>query len=337
MIVAMRERLEAPVALRSAVLGGLGHPVSRIILGMSAPAADLPGLWDRYVELGGNAIDSARWYPEEADLGEWLAGRADRDDLIIIGKGGHPTSQDGRPRLHPNQIGSDLFESLDRLGRDRIDLFLLHRDDETVPVGEIMSALAEHRAAGRIRATGGSNWTIERLAEAGAWSIANGVPPFDASSPNLALACPIRAPWPGCLAACDPASLAWYQRTQMPLISWSPLARGYFTDPALPGAGAHPPDRPPEDDAPAATDAFDSPTNRAHRTRARALATELGVTTNQVALAWLLDQPFPTWATIGATTVPQIEESLAAADLRLTAEQVRWLTEGSASVPDAPR
>ena len=98
-----------------------------------------------------------------------------------------------------------------------------------MPVGEIMAALAEHRAAGRIGATSGSNWSTDRLAEANAWATAHGLPPFDAASPNLSLAVPTRPPWPGCLTAGDPASLAWYEQSQLPLFAWAPLARGYFT------------------------------------------------------------------------------------------------------------
>jgi aryl-alcohol dehydrogenase-like predicted oxidoreductase len=317
MISAMNAGPNGTTEAPSRLLPGLGRPVSRVILGMSAPAADLPALWDRYVELGGNAFDTARWYPDEVGLGRWLAQRPDRDDLVIVGKGAHPAYQEGPPRVHPSEFEADLLESLERLGRDRIDVFLLHRDDETVPVGEIMTALARHRAAGRIGATGGSNWTTERLAEANAWAVAHGVPPFDASSPNLALACPVRAPWPGCVTAGDTPSMAWYERTKLPLISWSPLARGYFADPIAV-----------VDEAPAATAAFDSPANRARRARAQRLAVDLGATANQVALAWLLNQPFPTWATIGATTIPQLDESMAAAALSLTGEQVRWLTTG---------
>jgi aryl-alcohol dehydrogenase-like predicted oxidoreductase len=296
-------------------LPALGRPVSRVILGMSAAPEDLPSLYDRFVELGGNAIDTARWYPDEPILGTWLARRHDRDELVIVGKGAHPATQDGPQRVSRRAIKEDLLASLERLRTDWIDVFLLHRDDESVPVGEIMTALAEHRAAGRIRAAAGSNWSTERLAEANAWALANGLPGFDASSPNLSLAVPTRPPWPDCRTAGEPVSLVWYERTQLPLFAWAPLARGYFGP------------SPSEDDV-AATAAFDSPANRERRERARELAAELGLTATQVALAWVLSQPFPTWAVIGARTVAELEESAAATDLHLTPEQVRWLSSG---------
>ncbi len=310
------------------ILPRVERPVSRLILGQSAPAEVLPDLYDRFVELGGNGFEAARWYPTEPVLGRWLAGRSDRAELFVATKGCHPAVQDGPPRVNPEAIRKDLTESLGRLGIDRLGLFLLHRDDETVPVGEIMTALAEERAAGRFGAAGGSNWTTSRLEEANDWALANGVPPFEVGSPNLALALATRPPWSGCVVAGDPASLAWYTEHQLPLLAWSSLARAYFVEGAAAaaqgttfGAGARAVDI-------AATEAFDSPGNRERRQRARALGRELGFTANQVALAWVLNQPFPTRAIVGVRTIPELEEAAAAADLRLSAEQVRWLADG---------
>ena len=297
---------------------------------MSASPDELLPLYDRFIQLGGNAFETARWYPAEPTLGAWLSGRADRDDLVVIGKAGHPSTQDGPPRIHPAEIAQDLIESLERLHTDRIDLLALHRDDPTVPVGAVMTALAHHRAAGRIRATSGSNWSPERLAEANAWAIANGLPPFDASSPNLSLAVPTRPPWPGCLTAGDAASLAWYERTQLPVFAWAPLARGYFTPAPIDAAPIRRHAMIPLDQDIDAASAFDSPDNRARRTRARELASELGVTANQVALAWVLNQPFPTWAVVGVRTIPELEECVAAADINLSRAQVDWLASGRA-------
>lgn len=311
--------------MRAVSLPGLDRPISRIVLGMSASLEELPPLYDRFVELGGNAFETARWYPAEPVLGEWLTGRADRDALVVIGKGAHPSSQDGPPRVTPAAIADDLAVSLETLRRDRIDVYVLHRDDPTVPVGEIMAALAEHRASGRVGATSGSNWSTDRLAEANAWATAHGLQPFDAASPNLSLAVPTRPPWPGCLTAGDPASLAWYEQSQLPLFAWAPLARGYFTAEPIDQAPIRRHALIPLDQDIDAAAAFDSPDNRERRERARTLAGELSVSTNQVALAWVLNQPFPTWAVVGARTVAQLEECVAAADLELSPAQVRWL------------
>jgi aryl-alcohol dehydrogenase-like predicted oxidoreductase len=122
--------------------------------------------------------------------------------------------------------------------------------------------------------------------------------------------------------------MAWYERTKLPLFAWAPLARGYFGESPTVRMDVRR-DIPirTEDDL-AAGMAFDSPGNRERRGRARELATRLGGSATQVALAWVLSQPFPTWAVIGARTVEELEASAAATDLHLTPAQVRWLSAG---------
>ncbi len=223
--------------------------------------------------------------------------------------------------MTPEVIARELGESLDRLGLDRIDLLFLHRDDPSVPVGELLTALEAERMAGRVAAYGASNWTTGRLAEADAWARSRGIPGFAASSPNLSLAVPVRPPWTGCVTAGDPASLAWYERTAMPLVAWTPLARGWFADP--------PPDPATLSLADAdVLEAFDSAVNRERHDRARALASRIGATATQVALAWLLHRPFPTWAVVGARSVAEVEESAAAAHLRIGPSELGSLYAG---------
>ena len=209
---------------------GLRRPMGRAILGMSAEPSAMAALYDRFVELSGDAGDSARWYHEEPWLGAWLAASGMRDDLVIISKVCHPVPLDGPPRVTPEGIASDLTGSLERLRVDRVDLLLLHRDDPAVPVGELIAALEEERVAGRIDAYGASNWTTARLDAARRWADAHGIRGFAAGSPNLSLAAPVVPPWPGCVTASSPESLAWYERTRLPLLAWSPLGRGYVTE-----------------------------------------------------------------------------------------------------------
>jgi len=127
---------------------------------------------DRYVDLGGNVLDTAEiyaaWLPggshrSEEFLGRWLRKRKNRNDLILSTKGAHPRldSMD-KPRMSRKDVESDLDSSLQRLGVDSVDLYWLHRDDPGTPVEEILLTLEEFRKAGKIRYAGFSNWTQAR-------------------------------------------------------------------------------------------------------------------------------------------------------------------------------
>src|SRR5207248_1237548 len=153
-------------------------------------------------------------------IGRWLRERGCRGDVVVVTKGGHYDEETGRQRVTPGDVEADLEESLAALGVDAVDLYLLHRDDPSRPAGEIVEHLDALRKSGRIRSFGGSNWTTARLEEAGSR--------FACSSPGLSLAVPNEAPWPGCVTIHEPAALAWYERTQLPVLAWSSQAAGFF-------------------------------------------------------------------------------------------------------------
>src|SRR5689334_15616938 len=128
---------------------GVARPLARLILGsMACSTDDLPStfeLLDRYVALGGNALDTAHIYRRgaaERAVGAWLAARGNREAIVLIGKGAHHDA--AGPRVTPEAITADLLDSLDRLGTPYIDLYLLHRDDPPCPVGPIVECLNEH-------------------------------------------------------------------------------------------------------------------------------------------------------------------------------------------------
>ena len=121
------------------------------------------------VILGG----TSRQAKSERAIGEWLQARGNRDRIVLLDKGAHPYWT--QPRVDPENISKDIAESLERLQTDYIDLYLLHRDDPGVPVRPIVECLNEHRAAGRIRAFGGSNWTTTRLEQANSYADEHGL------------------------------------------------------------------------------------------------------------------------------------------------------------------
>lgn len=273
-------------------------------------------LLDAWVEAGGGVIDCAREYDEgrcEEFLGRWLDERRATDAVTILTKGGHPDAHGGR--MTPEAIAFDLATSLEALRTDTIDLYLLHRDDRRLPVGPIVEALEEHRAAGRICAYGASNWTTERLDEAAMYAESRGLQGFSLSSPNLSLARQNESPWAGCVSASDPVSRAWYGRTQLPLFAWSSQAGGFFT-------GQFGPDR--RDDE-RMVRVYYRDDNWERLRRAEEVARARNCTANEIALAWVLHQSFPTCAIIGCHTPDELRSSVSALSVELTESEVRWL------------
>ena len=296
--------------------------------GTAVRGADMDRLYEAYRSAGGNFFDTAHCYcfwlkdgngASERALGDCLRRHGDRSQVIIGTKGGNPAVPPQYPHpaayLAPEAIAVDVQESLERLGVDQIDLYYLHRDDPRVPVGEIMDTLNAEVKRGRLRYLGASNWSTTRIAAANAYAAERGQPGFVVSQPqwNLAQPNPGGDPTMQFVSAEDEA---WHTRHQLPVVAYSPTACGYF---ACQGdlAGRQ----------------FDNPISRVRHQRARQLAAELGVTPNQIALAWLLAQPFPVIPILGTTKLDHQADALASTTVQLTAEQVRWL---QSTTPLAP-
>ncbi|MGQ7297074.1 aldo/keto reductase [Quadrisphaera sp. KR29] len=293
---------------------GLASPVSRLVMGCDnqPTLSHASALFDAFVEAGGTTFDTAWIYGRDGDyerrFGRWLANRGIRDQVTVVVKGAHT------PHCDPESLSRQLLESFERQGLERADLYLMHRDDPSVPVGEFVDVLDEHARAGRIGVYGGSNWTPERFDEANAYAAARGRAGFGVLSNHFGLARALDVPWAGCVHATDPASRAWLEERRVPLLPWSSQARGFFA----------------RDDEEMRGDAelvrcYLSEDNLERKRRAHELGERLGVATTAVALAYVLAQPFPTFALIGPRTLAELRSSMAALEVELTAEQVAWL------------
>ncbi len=302
-------------------IDGLDKPVSRLVLGCGWFRPDderVNPLLEAFLAAGGTALDTAYAYgrgESERTLGRWLRAHGRRDDVVLITKGALHAS-DWSPRVTPEVITAELTESLERLQTDHIDLYLLHRDDPDVPVGPIVDCLNEHVRAGRIRVFGGSNWSARRFDEAAAYARGHGIQGFAASSPHFALAVAHDPPHMGhAMVSDDPEALAWYRARQMPLLSWTSQARGFFSAAIDPGVEA---DR-------RRFARFDHEDNWERRRRCLALAERRGIPSTQVALAWLLAQTPDIYPIIGPSRVPHLEDAVAALDVALSPGERAWL------------
>jgi aryl-alcohol dehydrogenase-like predicted oxidoreductase len=317
------------MAMTYGTVTGVAKPVSRLVQGTVALSpknqeADF-ALLDAVYAHGGRAFDTAHGYgngDSERLLGSWIAGRGVRDEVVILGKGAHPYG--GRQRVTPEDIASDLSESLERLGVSFIDLYVLHRDDPSLPVGPIVEALNEHHKAGTIGAFGGSNWAASRIAEANAYAAEHDLVPFAVSSPNFSLAVQITPPWEGCLSVSGPdgaADRAWYREQDMPIFPWSSLAGGFFSG------------RFRRDNLDTFTDYFDtlcassygSEENFERLDRVEAIAKRHDALIPQVALAYVVSQPQPIFPLVGCRTGDEFAANVAALDLKLSQAELDWL------------
>lgn len=282
-------------------------------------------LLDAFVAMGGNCLDTAHVYSggqSERAIGLWRKEQANPPEMLIITKGAHHDARG--PRVTPEAIEADLLESLERLQMEAVDIYMLHRDDPQVPVGPIVESLNEQQRLGRIRAFGGSNWTTARLQAANEYAKEHDLIGFAVSSPNLSLAVPNEPRWPGCVSIATPGDFDWYKKHQLAVFSWSSQASGFFTERVSPGQ--------PADETIARI--YYSEVNWQRRRRAEELAARLGTTANQVALAYVLNQPFPTFALIGPDSPEELASSAPALQISLSPQAVSWLETGDGPIPE---
>jgi len=312
-----------------ATFDGIPAKLSRIVQGTVMISPDdqeaANALLDAVYEHGGRTFDTAHGYgsgKSERALGAWIASRGVRDEVVILGKGAHP--YDGRKRVTPEDITSDLHESLERLGVDVIDLYLLHRDDPDVPVGPIVEVLNQFHREGKIRRFGGSNWTTARIEEANDYAAEHGLEPFTVSSPNFSLAPQATPPWEGCISISGEAGASereWYAEHGMPIFPWSSLAGGFFSG------------RFTRDNLDTFTDYFDTLVVKSYAfednfrrlDRVSEVADRYDVSIAQVAMAWVVNQPMEVFPLVGCRNGEEFAANTAALELKLSPEEIAWI------------
>ena len=302
--------------------------VSQFFCGTATAPYNLGGdcnaLFDGMLELGVNAFDTARVYGEaERALGRWIARGDVREKIVILSKCCHPSAL-GVKRVNVRAMRADLKKSLSELDTDYIDIYLLHRDNPAVSVGEIVEELNALHAEGRIGAFGGSNWTHERIEQANEYAYSHNITGFSVSSPNFSLAEQIADIWGGGVSISGRSGAearAWYKNNGMAVIAYSSLARGLFSGKVK------------SSDPVGARSVLDkfaqkgylSEGNLAALSRCEELAAKKGATVAQIALAYVLCQPFPSFAAVSCSGIGRMGENIKAADIDLTAEEIAYL------------
>ena len=290
-------------------------------------------LLDRFVALGGNFLDTARiysdWVPgefrrSERILGDWLQSRGRRDRLIVATKGAHPFIDSLTvPRTSAAEIRDDLEGSLRTLRTEVVDLYWLHRDDETRPVAHFIDVLNQFLREGKIRAFGASNWTAARLRTANAHARATGQQGFVANQPFWSLGCQQAKPSTILgLVKFDAEAWRFHRETGLAVLPYTSQANGFFSKLALP------PDRRAADLA--KSDYYTPPNLAAGQIVAR-LAREKQVNPSAIVLAYVRSRPFPVVPIVGCRTHAQLDDTIAGLAVRLSVAELRELEDASLS------
>ncbi len=304
-------------------------PVSRIFFGTCIPlmtkGGDACDLLDHAFSLGITAFDTARCYGKaENSLGDWLKKRNNRESVVIQTKGGINGFL-WRSRIKESCIRYDLKKSLEALGTDHTDIYLLHRDNTKVPVGDIVELLNSFVSDGRVRAFGGSNWSYKRIEQANEYAYAHGLQPFTVSSPNYGLAVMHKDPWGGGLVSVTgenkTAEREWYAGNQMPLTAWSCVGNGLFSGRFVSSdiRGAK------RGMNLLAKKGFLYADNLERLRRAEILAERKGVTPLQIAASYIKAGDMNVYPIIGTGSKAHLSENVAALSITLTAAEAAWL------------
>jgi aryl-alcohol dehydrogenase-like predicted oxidoreductase len=291
------------------------------VFGWTADEAESFAVLDAFAAAGGNFVDTAdtysSWVPgnsggeSETVLGNWMAARGNRDDIVLATKVGRHPEYMG---LAPANIKAAVEECLRRLRTDCIDLLYTHADDVSVPVEDFVPVLDQLVKDGKVRAIAASNITAERLTEALDFSEREGLAAYTAVQPHYSLVS--RDTYEGDL-------LATAQARGLAAAPYSSLASGFLTGKYRPGA---------EVESRRAEGALRyARTERGTKVLAAldAVAATHGAEVASVALAWLAGRPTVLAPIASARTVAQLPALLASADLVLTPEEAAELERAS--------
>lgn len=274
--------------------------------GGSCPAEKAFNFMDAYADLGGNFIDTARVYGDfvtpkngesEKVVGRWMEQRGNRGQIFLSTKGAHPkfhTMTVGR--LSREEIRSDIQGSLEDLRTEYVDVYWLHRDDVSRPVGDIMETMQGLIEDGYTKLIGVSNWHPARILEANAYARAHGLTEFIGNQPQFSLAQQMTVEDPT-LTPMDAETYRMHKDTGMICCCFSSQGKGFFSK--LDELG--------EDGLPdKARRRFLYPSNLEVYERMKIIREQTGMTIGSIALAWLTSQPFPTFALCGASRIEQV-------------------------------
>jgi aryl-alcohol dehydrogenase-like predicted oxidoreductase len=273
---------------------------------------------DQAYDEGYRVMDTAAIYglgASEEGLGRWMQLRHNRDHIVIISKGGHPSLwRPGRHRISVQCIAKDLSASLRRLRTDYIDLYLLHRDALECELPAVLQYLHDQKQRGTIRTLGASNWHHERIEAANDVARRLGLTEFSVSSPQLSLLSWSRPPWRGCISISGSqgaAARSWYREARIPVLAWSPLGGG-LTQTTQAGWTPTGP-------------CYSDPANKSRLARAAAIARAKGITVPQVLMSYLASLSCLVHPICASRKIEHLRANRTALDVKLSQQEMLLL------------
>ena len=299
---------------------GLDKELSRIVFGCDnqSDTNHAFAMFDHFYSKGGNVFDTAYIYnngKSDFYLGSWMESRNLRDEVVVLGKGAHT------PDCLPEKIRPQLEETLSRMSTSYLDIYCLHRDNESLPVEGFIDTLNDLKNEGLIKVFGASNWSLERFKEANEYAEKEGKEAFTILSNNFSLAHMNNPVWPGCFSCSEDEYVNYLKEKQIAIFPWSSQARGFFLDSQEFSGAAHVADPNREEQE----RVWGSEDNLERRSRCFELASKKSVDPIQMALAFVLNQEFPSFPLIGPRNFFETESSLEATKIELSLEETSWL------------
>ena len=280
--------------------------------------ANAKAMIDKSIDAGINFFDTANGYAagqSEIMLGKLLGNK--RKEVVVATKVGFRT---GKAMMDAGLSRSNIFAacdaSLERLGTDYIDLYIVHKDDRFTPVEETVDALDALVQSGKVRYLGYSNWSAWKAATALQIQKANGYSQFTSGQMHYSLTG----------RDVEHEIIPFMRAAGISMTVWSPLAGGFLSgkysretlknsDNRLSGFDILP---------------FDKEMGFVLVDRLREIGKGHSATTAQVALAWLLAKPIVASIIIGASKMPQLEDNLGALKVKLSADETAELDKATA-------
>jgi len=277
-------------------------------------------LWDSFFCAGGNSFDNAFIYGnglQEKLLGRWIKDRNLYKEIVTISKAAL-VSKDLK------KLSEHIDISLDRLNVSCLDIFFLHRDYTEIPVDEIISLLNYQKNLGKIKIFGVSNWKINRFLDANLYAKKNKLNKLSVLSNNFSLAKMIKPLWNGCISLEEENTIKSLSDNNISHFAWSSQARGFFFKKKF-SLFSYCYKKSYRENLKIRS-YFKSVENFNRLKKSEILAKKYSVRANDINLAYVLKQKFPSYAIIGPRNLEQLKSTLGCLKVKLNEEDIDYLS-----------